>query len=169
MRSSTLESGEPAKVTIEPVNEHLRIGEIAARSGDTRDTIRFYERTGLLSVPGRSPSRHRVYDLDTVEQIRFVRRLQNCGLTIQDIRELVALGAGESGTASRRLMEILKARLAFIEERINGLENCRVRLVEAMQLCAKARSKGYEALAKIPEVAAQPVFKFGKRGSIDDS
>lgn len=161
---ATLESGEPAKCSVETVTERLRIGELAARSGVTRDTIRFYERTGLLSLPDRSPSRHRVYDASTLDQIKFVRQLQNCGLTIRDIRELVALGTGDgSADSSRKLMEIFRARLVFIEERIAELEGCRVRLMEAMQLAAKARAKGYAALAKLPDPGNAPVFKFGKR------
>lgn len=73
------------------MTERLRIGEIAARCGVTRDTVRFYERAGLLGPATRTASGHRVYDLEAITRVRFVRQLQCCGLTIGDIRQLIRL------------------------------------------------------------------------------
>jgi DNA-binding transcriptional MerR regulator len=146
------------------MTENLRIGEIAARCGVTRDAIRFYERAGLLNAPGRTPSRHRLYDATAVEQVRFVRQLQTCGLTIGDIHELVGLSRTDDSAASRRLMEILRFRLEFIERRITHLERCRQSLTDAMQRCARARSRGYQALKSLPTGDSPPPFSFGRRG-----
>jgi DNA-binding transcriptional MerR regulator len=159
-----LELGQSAKCTIKIVTENLRIGDIAARCGVTRDTIRFYERAGLLQAPNRTASHHRVYDSKTVEQIRFVRQLQSCGLTIGDIQQLVELNRGDTSAASRRLGEILRFRLEFIERRITELENCRTHLTDAMQRCAKARSNGFAALKELPDHDGSPAFAFGRRG-----
>jgi len=146
------------------VTENLRIGDVAARCGVTRDTIRFYERAGLLEATGRTPSHHRVYDSRTIEQVHFVRQLQGCGLTIGDIQQLVGLNQVDTSAASRRLMEILRFRLEFIERRIAQLEGCRGHLTDAMQRCAKARSNGYAVLRQLPDRKGIPAFSFGRRG-----
>lgn len=148
----------------------LRIGELAAICGVTRDTVRFYERSGLLGEPDRTASRHRVYDTAAVERIRFVRQLQSCGLTIADIHQLMKLGGSDGPLASQRLMRILRSRLEGIEARIARLEGCRSRLIDVMRLCARERSNGYAALARlrVEELThpgtQPPIFGFGRRG-----
>ena len=146
--------------------DHLRIGDIATRSGVTRDAIRFYERAGLLDLPGRTKSRHRIYDATTVDRIRLVRQLQNCGLTIGDIKEIVFLRDADRPAASKRLMEILRRRLGFLEERIASLESCRTRLIDVMRDVAAARSGGYDALGSLSDVALAPPFRFGRRSKL---
>lgn len=146
--------------------EQLRIGDAATRSGVTRDTIRFYERSGLLDRPVRTSSRHRRYDANALERIRLVRQLQNCGLTISDIREILFLETADRPVASKRLNEILRARLHFLEERIAGLERCRQHLIDVMRDVAAARSAGYSALGSLPEVALPPPFRFGRRSPV---
>ena len=121
------------------MSDRLRIGDVAVRSGVTRDAIRFYERSGLLEQPGRSKSRHRIYDVGTLDRIRLVRQLQNCGLTISDIKEVLFLGDGDRPAASKRLVEILRRRLTFLEERIADMESCRSRLIDVMRDVAAAR------------------------------
>lgn len=143
--------------------ERFRIGDAATRSGVTRDTIRFYERSGLLDKPGRTPARHRTYDASSLERIRLVRQLQNCGLTISDIKEVVFLEEADRPVASKRLIEILKRRLHDLEERIATMEQCRGHLIDVMRNVAAARSAGYTALSKLPDSALPPLFRFGRR------
>ncbi|MGH7519700.1 MAG: MerR family transcriptional regulator [Gemmatimonadales bacterium] len=146
------------------MTDRLRIGDVAKRSGVTRDAIRFYERSGLLDKPGRSHSRHRVYDLNTLDRIRLVRQLQNCGLTIGDIKEILFLRDADTPVASKRLMQILRERLEFLEERIAAMEGCRIRLTDVMRDVAAARSGGYDVLNRLPDVALHAPFRFGRRG-----
>jgi DNA-binding transcriptional MerR regulator len=143
--------------------ERLRIGDVASRSGVTRDAIRFYERSGLLDQPGRTKSHQRIYDVSTLDRIRLVRRLQNCGLTIGDIKEILFLRHADRPVASKRLTEILRQRLAFLEERVASLEGCRTRLIDVLRDVAGARSGGYDKLAHLPDVASPPPFRFGRR------
>ena len=146
------------------VDERLRIGDIATRSGVTRDAIRFYERSGLLEKPVRTRSQHRVYGAKALERIRLVRQLQNCGLTIGDIKEILFLqDAGDPG-ASKRLMEVLRRRLEFLEDRIASMETCRSHLIEMMREVAAARTRGFDALETLPapQSAVAP-FRFGRR------
>ncbi|HLZ46532.1 MAG TPA: MerR family transcriptional regulator [Gemmatimonadales bacterium] len=141
----------------------LRIGDAATRTGVTRDTIRFYERVGLLARPGRTATRHRTYDGKALDRIRLVRQLQNCGLTISDIKEILFLEGGDRPAAAKRLIEILRLRLAFLEERIASLESCRSRLIDVLRDVAAARSAGYAVLDSLPDVAVPPPFRFGRR------
>ncbi|MGH7529337.1 MAG: MerR family transcriptional regulator [Gemmatimonadales bacterium] len=147
------------------MTEQLRIGDVAARSGVTRDTIRFYERSGLLDTPARTSNRHRVYGSDALERVRFVRQLQNCGLTINDIKELFFLRDLDSPVVSKRVMEVLRRRLIFLEERIANYERCRARLIDVMRDVAAARSRGYAALGELPHDLASPPYQFGRRSS----
>jgi len=146
------------------VTERLRIGDVAVRSGVTRDAIRLYERSGLLEETGRTKSRHRLYDPSTLERIRLVRQLQNCGLTIGDIKEVIFLHDADRPVASKRLSEILRQRLEFLEERIAAMESCRSRLIDLLREVAGARSAGYGVLGDLPDVALAPPFRFGRRG-----
>jgi MerR family transcriptional regulator, copper efflux regulator len=136
---------------------------VAVRSGVTRDAIRFYERSGLLGEPGRTKSRHRIYDATTLERIRLVRQLQNCGLTISDIKEILFLRDADRPVASKRLTEILRARLGFLEERIASMESCRSRLIDVLRDVAAGRSAGYDALGDLPDAAVATPFRFGRR------
>ena len=145
------------------MSERLRIGDVAVRSGVTRDAIRFYERSGLLDQPGRTKSRHRIYDATILERIRLVRQLQVCGLTISDIKEILFLRDADRPVASRRLTEILRARLGFLEERIAAMESCRARLTDVMRDVASARSGGYDVLGGLPDVDVATPFRFGRR------
>lgn len=142
--------------------ERFRIGDIATRSGVTRDAIRFYERAGLLDRPGRTKSRQRLYDITILERIRLVRQLQNCGLTISDIKEILFLRDADRPVASKRLMEILRSRLNFLEERIASFESCRANLTDVMRDAAAARSAGYDVLSELGDAIHRPPFRFGR-------
>ena len=68
------------------LSEGLRIGELSERCGVSPDTVRFYEREGLLPRPRRTASRYRVCDEEDEGRLRFIRRAQALGLTLDDIR-----------------------------------------------------------------------------------
>lgn len=68
----------------------LRIGEVAERVGVNPKTIRYYERIELIPEPARLPSGYRTYDSADVERLAFVRRAQRFGLTLAEIREVLA-------------------------------------------------------------------------------
>ena len=69
----------------------LRIGELAKTVGVEPDTIRFYEREGLLSEPNRTASGYRVYDESAVDRMRFIQGAQRLGLRLADIRDLLTV------------------------------------------------------------------------------
>ena len=66
-----------------------QIGELAARSGLTADALRYYERLGLLQAPRRTRGGFRVYPVETLDRLRFIKQAQTIGLTLHEIGELV--------------------------------------------------------------------------------
>lgn len=92
----------------------MKIGQVAADAEVSVDTVRFYERRGLLPAPHRRPSGYRDYPPATVERIRLARTLQQLGLTLDEITD--ALRAHDSGTAT---CESERWRLDAVLDRID--------------------------------------------------
>ena len=83
-------------------NNSLTVGRVAQMAGVGVPTLRFYERAGLLPKPARTLSNYRVYSDDAaVKRIRFIRRAQQLGFTLKEIKEMLALRVGCAPTAIR--------------------------------------------------------------------
>lgn len=112
----------------------MRIGEVADQAGVTVDTVRYYERRGLLAPAERRPSGYRVFDSATVERLDLIRRLQELGLTIEEIRD--ALRAhdirGATCDSERWRIEAVRDR---IDTKISELAALRGRLDAALTAC----------------------------------
>jgi DNA-binding transcriptional MerR regulator len=116
----------------------MRIGEIATRAGVTVDTVRFYERVGVLPAPERRESGYRDFPPGTVERIRLTRELQGIGFTLADaVDALAAHDAGGATCESERWR--LAAVLARVDAKLEELERLRGRIVEAQHACATGR------------------------------
>jgi MerR family copper efflux transcriptional regulator len=112
----------------------LTIGRVAQSAGVAIDTIRFYEREGLLPEPKRRPSGYREYDIGTVSRLRFIRRAKDLGFTLEEIRELLALSADRHGGVEG-VRERAATRLRAIEDRIAELQRVRDGLAELVEAC----------------------------------
>ena len=118
----------------------MRIGEIANRSGVTVDTVRFYERLGVLPSPEREPSGYRDYAPETVERIQLTRELQAIGFTLHDVIDaLAAHDAGGATCESERWR--LDAVLERVDAKLAELDALRARIVEARDACAGGRCR----------------------------
>jgi DNA-binding transcriptional MerR regulator len=112
----------------------VKIGQAAAEAGVSIDTIRFYERRGVLPTPSRTPAGYRLYGDATVERIRLARRLQGLGLTLDEI--VGALHDGDEGHASCETQRWrLDAALERIETRIAELRRLRGDVRAALAAC----------------------------------
>ena len=113
----------------------MKIGQVAKRSGVSVDTVRFYERVGVLPEPARRPSGYREYEHDTVERIQLTRELQTLGLSLDEVVQ--ALAAHDAGGAS---CESERWRLDVVRDRVDAklaeLTALRQRIVEAQEACA---------------------------------
>ena len=112
----------------------MRIGEVADQAGVTVDTVRYYERRGLLPAAARRPSGYRVFDTATVERLDLIRQLQALGLTISEIRQALAThDAGDATCDSERWrIETVRGR---IDTKITELTALRVRLDAVLTAC----------------------------------
>ncbi len=106
----------------------MRIGELGDRLGVNPKTIRYYESIGVLPQPERTASGYRVYDESDVRRITFVKAAQRLGITLDEVKEIVALR--ERGEPPcRYVREILAREVASIDERIDELQRLRDELV----------------------------------------
>jgi DNA-binding transcriptional MerR regulator len=112
----------------------MKIGQVASAAGVSIDTVRFYERRGVLPEPARRPSGYREYPASTVERIRMARMLQNLGFTLDEIIDM--LHAHDAGTAtcdSERWR--LEAVLDGIDAKIAELRRTRRLVTTTIQEC----------------------------------
>jgi DNA-binding transcriptional MerR regulator len=114
-------------VTTAPVRG-LRVAELAEAVGLSRDTIRYYERAGLLPPPARTPAGYRTYDAGAVDRLRFIQGAQRLGLKLRDIRDLLAVR--DTGVCPcEPAEELLRRRLTEIDAEMARLAALRVQLV----------------------------------------
>jgi DNA-binding transcriptional MerR regulator len=118
----------------------VKIGQVAADAGVSVDTVRFYERRGLLPAPRRRPSGYREYAPGTVDRIRMARDLQNLGLTLDEIVD--ALRAHDAGTATCESEQWrLEAVLERIDGRIADLRRTRRLVTDTLRDCRTGRCR----------------------------
>lgn len=102
----------------------MRIGELAERSGVPAKTIRYYEDIGLLPAPPRLESGYRDYEPSTLDRLAFIRAAQGVGLSLGEIRGILAL-RDQGATPCSHVLELLRARAAELDRRIAELRDLR--------------------------------------------
>jgi DNA-binding transcriptional MerR regulator len=118
----------------------MRIGEVAQQAGVTVDTVRFYERRGVLPEPERRPSGYRTYAEGTVERIRLARDLQGLGFTLAEVADaLRSHDSGEATCESERWR--IEAVLSRIEAKIAELQAVRAEVGTALRRCDEGRCR----------------------------
>ena len=110
------------------------IGEVARRAGVGVETVRFYERQGLLEAPQRRASGYRQYDGDAVAVLRFIRRAKELGFTLKEIKALLSLRLDASATRAE-VRQQARAKVADIEARIADLQRMRDVLQTLIRKC----------------------------------
>lgn len=109
----------------------LTIGKLAAAGGVGVETIRYYQRRGLLETPTRDREIRR-YGSDDLRRLRFIRQAQSAGFTLEEIKELLDLDASEDRPRAR---ELAKARVKALDEKIAELEQARDALRRLAREC----------------------------------
>ena len=112
--------------------DSIGIGTLAKRAGVSIDTVRYYERGGLLAPKTRLASGYRRYSELEVARLRFIRRAQDLGFSLKEVKELLALSKLRDVARVRRAAQ---ERLADIEERIASLERVRKGLAGLIAAC----------------------------------
>jgi len=111
------------------------IGQIAKKSGISVDTIRYYEKEGLLEKPQRKDSGYRQYNDDVIERLSFIRQAKSLGFTLTQINELLSLEV-KKGTTSKDIKNIAQSKLKDIEEKIKMLKKMQKILKELVTQCS---------------------------------
>lgn len=115
--------------------EGLRVGQVASQAGVNLQTVHYYERRGLLPRPPRTLSNYRVYPADAVKRVRFVKRTQELGFTLKEIKELLSLRAApRSRCADVRKRAEVKVR--DIDAKVRALQAMRKGLSKLVRECS---------------------------------
>ena len=104
------------------MSESLRTSELAAAAGVNAQTLRYYERTGLLREPNRSLGGHRLYPVDAVTRIRVIKAAQGLGFTLREVAELIDVAGHHHRPADRGLRDHAQQKLVEVEEKIADLQ-----------------------------------------------
>jgi MerR family mercuric resistance operon transcriptional regulator len=110
----------------------LTIGQLASAAGVNVETIRYYQRRGLLAEPAKPSSGHRRYPADMLQRLRFIKRAQMLGFTLGEITGLLRLDAGCECAEAR---ELATRKLRLIEAKIAGLAAIRQVLAGLVRQC----------------------------------
>ena len=124
----------------------MTIGRLAKEAGVNIDTIRYYERNGLIPKPVRRPSGYREYETGDVRRLRFIGRAKQLGFTLAEIAELMSLSADRDVGGVKRRAE---QRLVQVEHKIKELQRVRRGLKTLIDACP-----GHGDVERCPIVAA---------------
>ena len=114
------------------MNERLTIGRLAERGGVNVETVRYYERRGLLEQPSKPTGGFRQYAADTVKRVRFIKRAQGLGFTLEEILGLLALDERKACLETRG---IAAHKLKLIDQKIADLSKMKKSLARLVHAC----------------------------------
>src|SRR5271163_999809 len=136
----------------------IQIGELSRRTGCNIETIRYYERIGMLPPPPRSASRYRLYDPGDVHRLTFVRRARELGFSLDEVRALLILTADARTETCVEVRELAVGHLADVRAKIADLRAMERALVHAVRRCDAGEPAGcplIDALSAWPDAVAQ--------------
>ncbi|HZQ53237.1 MAG TPA: MerR family DNA-binding protein [Bryobacteraceae bacterium] len=138
----------------------IQIGKVSEQTGLSIDAIRFYEKQRLLESPPRTEGGFRLFHTRDIERIRFIRRAQQLGFSLPEIRELL-LVQREDGEACSHIRDLLKAKIAVVRGRIRELANLERQLTKRLRKCERS----LRASADAHEDGCPMLEEFARRGS----
>ena len=127
----------------------LTIGRVASLSKVTTDTLRYYEREGLISPAAKSNSGYRLYERDAVRRVRFIKEAQHCGFTLTEIRDLLALRASDAACC-RDVRHVALEKKLQLEAKIKAMRG----MSKALDHLITACRNGSRSLDDCPILAA---------------
>lgn len=132
----------------------LMIGQVAKAGGVAIDTIRYYERRGLLPKPARRPSGYRTYEPQTVDRLKLVKHLQELGLSLDDITGMLDAVGDDADCMHERPR--IEAALRRTEEKLAALERVRCKLRNALARCDEGGCDLVERVRRVAPRRARP-------------
>lgn len=119
------------------MNSGLQIGKVAAQTGLSIDTIRFYEREGLSLEPQRSEGGYRLYRQAEIDQLQFIRKAQQLGFSLQEIRELLII-SNEETEACTHVRDLIEHKLSTVCGKLKELKGLERHLKSSLAKCTDA-------------------------------
>jgi len=113
----------------------LTMGQVAKQAGVGVETVRFYERKGLIQEPPRRDSGYRQYPPEAVRRIRFIKRAQELGFSLKEITELLSLRV-DPHTTCRDVKRRTEAKIANVDEKLADLQRIKKALTELSAACS---------------------------------
>jgi Cd(II)/Pb(II)-responsive transcriptional regulator len=112
----------------------MKVGELALRAGCDAQTVRFYEREGLLEEPQREASGYRRYDERHLTRVRFIRHCRELDLPLSEVRQLLEFAAQPS-QACLQVNDLLDGHIALVKRRLQALKTLETQLVALRRTC----------------------------------
>lgn len=120
------------------MTEQMTIGQLAAAAGVNVETVRYYQRRELLDVPERPLGSIGRYSAGALTRLRFIKRAQSLGFTLDDVQALLSLNDGQGCSAAR---EIGEHKLADVRQRLQALRILEVALADLVSRCSTTKRK----------------------------
>jgi MerR family Zn(II)-responsive transcriptional regulator of zntA len=127
----------------------LTIGKVAQRAGTSVDSVRYYEREGLLEPAARSQASYRLYTADVIRRIGFIKQAQECGFSLAEIRELLGL-RGTDQACCNDIYRVAAQKKAELDHKIDALLAMAGALARLIEMCSRDR----KSLAECPILGA---------------
>jgi len=127
----------------------IRVGELSRRTGCNIETVRFYERIGLLPRPARNAARYRLYEEADVHRLTFVRRARELGFTLDEVRALLALSADPAEDTCTDVRDLAAGHLADVRAKIADLRAMERALAKAIRHCDLGAPSGCPLIATL--------------------
>jgi DNA-binding transcriptional MerR regulator len=127
------------------MNQQYTIGQLARAAGVPTTTLRYYERAGLVRPTTRAENQYRLYSAHTLQVIRFIRAAQAAGFTLEDVRNLLALHAGDMAIC-KDVQPLIAKRLAEVSQRLKDMRYIQ-RLLQSF--LAKCHAQDQDALCHV--------------------
>jgi MerR family transcriptional regulator, mercuric resistance operon regulatory protein len=118
--------------------EPMTIGQLASAAGVNVETVRYYQRRALLAVPDREPGSIGRYPKAALTRLRFIKRSQSLGFSLDDVQVLLSLDEGQACSSARHLGEL---KLAEVRERIRTLRALELALEDLVAKCSTPKRK----------------------------
>lgn len=143
---------------METTMNSMTIGRVAKLAEVGVETIRFYEREGLIEEPPRRASGYRQYPTDTVNRLRFIRRAKELGFTLKEIKELMSLRDG-GGRRRGEVRKIAEVRMRDIDQKLARLQAMRSALHGLVESCACGRRPTCPILEALNDPEDEPATR----------
>jgi len=139
--------------------ELIQIGELAQETRTSIDTIRYYEKEKLLEKPKRSESGYRLYSNEAVERLKFIRKAQQLGLTLSEIREIIGCSREGLGPCCSLVRELFEGKIKEFETKISELSRMKRNIEKLISEWVPVRDAKKRPYTVCPQIERGPKKK----------